>query len=173
MEIGKQSVRVGVLAALLIVPTAVLAEPPEFYLGGSWGAYRVDEGNLDENDDLLRAFVGGRFTEWFGVEGSWTDFNRVDNGNSRFNADGWGLAAVVSVPVGKTSHAFAKAGQFWWDADSSIGGAVGGHDGNDPFFGAGLRLGFNDHVALRLEWERYDVANIDLDTASIGVQVSF
>jgi hypothetical protein len=26
---------------------------------------------------------------------------------------------------------------------------------------------------LRLEWERYDVADIDLDTASIGLQFLF
>lgn len=172
MEIRTNSVRIGAVVALLLAPLPALARPG-VYFGGSWGAYSINESDLDENDNLLTGFVGAKFTDWFGVEGSWTDFNSVDNGSSRFDADGKGLAAVLSIPFGESSSAFAKAGKFWWDSNSTLGGVVGDRDGNDPFFGAGVNLGLNRNVALRLEANRYDVANADLDTATVGLQISF
>ena len=52
-------------------------------------------------------------------------------------------------------------------------GSVGDPDGDDPFGGVGVKLGFNRHVGLRVEYERFDISNIDLDTASAGVQFNF
>lgn len=178
MQISKCFFRSSASAVLLLVPLATNAdEPGEFhpgvYLGGSWGAYRINESNLDDNDDLLKGFIGAQFTNWFGLEGQWTDFNRLDSGNSSFEADGGGLAAVFSLPTGGTSALFIKLGQFWWDSDSVLGGVVGDQDGDDPFGGVGFKLGFNRHVGLRLEYERFDIANIKLDTASVGVQFNF
>lgn len=135
MEIGKRSVRIAAIAACF-APMAALARPG-VSIGGSRAAYRINESDLDEHDDLLTAFVGAKFTDWFGIEGTWTDFNHVDNGSSRLDADGKGLAAVLSAPIGLFSSVFAKAGQFCWDANSRLGGAVGDRDGNDPLFGAG------------------------------------
>ena len=171
----KQSLALIALAvSLTMLPwSTARAERPGIYLGGAWGAYSIDESALDDNDDVLRAFAGLQLSDWFGVEGSWTDFNRLDNNNNRFEADGQGLAAVFSIPLGRTSSLFAKVGNFWWETDSSIGGVVASQDGDDPFFGAGLRVGFNEHISLRLEVERYDVADIDLDTATIGLQFKF
>lgn len=171
MDIGKRSVRVAAFA-VCFAPMAAPADPG-VYLGGSWGAFRINESDLRKNDDLLTGFVGAKFTDWFGIEGSWTDFSNVDNGTSRFDADGKGLAAVLSAPFGQSSSVFAKVGQFWWDANSTLGGVVGDRDGNDPFFGAGVNLGFNRNVALRLEADRYDVSNVDLDTVTIGIQLLF
>src|SRR3990172_4978590 len=107
MRISKRFFHSCMPAVLLLVPLATYANEPDsfrpgVYLGGSWGAYRIDESNLDDNDDLLKAFIGGQFTSWFGLEGQWTDFNRLDSGNSRFEADGGGLAAVFSLPLGGT-----------------------------------------------------------------------
>ena len=177
MQISKRFFH-SCMPAVLLVPLATYANEPDsfrpgVYLGGSWGAYRIDESNLDDNDDLLKGFIGGQFTNWFGLEGQWTDFNRLDSGNSRFEADGGGLAAVFSLPIADTSSLFIKLGQFWWDSDSVLGGVVGDKDGNDPFGGVGVKLGFNRHVGLRVEYERFDISNIKLDTASVGVQINF
>lgn len=166
---------IGLPAALLLfTATPAQADRPGIYLGGSWGGYRVNESNLDDNDDLVKAFAGLQFNQWFGIEGQWTDFSRVDNGtNNRFDGDGKGLSAVLSFPLSETTSLFVKGGQFWWDANSALGGVVGSPDGNDPFFGGGVKLGFNKSLALRLEYERYDVANIKFDTVSAGLQFTF
>lgn len=174
MRINKLSSLIGLSAALVIGPmAAVQANSPGIYLGASWGAYSINESNLDDNDDLFKAVIGGQFNDWFGIEGSWVDFKRVSNGGDRFDADGKGLSAVFSMPVWESSSAFLKVGQFWWDSDSSLGGALGDSDGNDPFWGGGLKIGFTDHLALRLEAERYEVSGANLNAYTVGVEFKF
>lgn len=103
----------------------------------------------------------------------WTDFDRLNNSaGNRFEADGKGLAAVISFPFGNSSI-FVKGGQFWWDSNSSSGGVLGSRDGNDPFWGGGLRLGLTDNVSMRLEAERYDVSNTDINAYTVGLEVKF
>jgi len=161
------------VALLVGLSTAAQARSPALYLGGAWGAYSINQSNLDDNDDVLKAYVGFQFTDWLGIEGSWTDFNRLDNGTDQFQTDGKGLAVVISLPLGSASSVFAKGGQFWWDADTSVGGVSGASKGNDPFWGAGLKLGFNEHVAVRLEVERYDVDDIKIRAFTAGIEFKF
>lgn len=173
---NKITSRLALLGTLLLVPVAAThaAAANGLYVGAAWGAYTVDESSLDDNDDMLKGFVGIQINEMFGIEGQWNDFNRLSNGNNdRFEADGWGLSAMLSFPVGKESTIFAKIGNFWWDSESSFAGSARDTDGNDPFWGAGFKFGFNKHLALRIEWERYDVSSIDLDTYSVGLQFNF
>jgi OmpA-OmpF porin, OOP family len=167
MQINKLISLVGLSTILLLAPfTATYAG---LYLGGSWGAFKVNEGDLDDNDDMLKAFVGVGVNSTFSIEGQWTDFNRLSNRNGdRFDGDGMGLSAVISFPLGGGSALFAKGGNFWWDSDSSFAGSRRDPDGSDPFLGFGYRSG-----VLRLEWERYDISGVDLDTVSIGLQFGF
>ncbi|MDT8385475.1 MAG: porin family protein [Gammaproteobacteria bacterium] len=174
MRINKLSSLVGLTAALALGSMAAAqAQSPEIYVGASWGAYSINESDLDENDDVLKLVVGGQLNDWFGVEGSWVDFNRVIGGNDRFESDGKGLAAVFSMPVGDRSSVFLKVGQFWWESDSSLGGTLGASSGNDPFWGAGFKFGFSDHLALRLDAERYEVANANLNAYMVGLEFKF
>lgn len=173
MRINKLFSLIGLTVVFLPLPLAAYAEQPGVYLGASGGGYRINESDVDDNDKLVKGYVGGQLNDWFGIEGQWTDFNRLDNGNSRFDADGKGLAAVFSLSTGSASSLFLKGGQFWWDSNSAMGGVVGDKDGNDPFWGAGFKIGFNKNVGMRLEYERYDVADIKLDTATVGLQVNF
>lgn len=155
-------------AGLLAWPwTAAQAGP---YIGASWGAYQIEESNLDDNDNLWKAYGGATIAGLFGVEVSRVDFNKVGSGTASFEGDGWGLSGVLSFPLGSNSL-FVKAGQFWWDSESGLGGAVRSRDGDDPFYGVGFKFG--EGVGLRLEWERYDVADVDFNTYSIGIQIGF
>ena len=174
MRINKLYSLIGLSAVLLLGPlTAAQAQKPGLFVGVGVGAYSIDESDLSDNDHVIKAFVGGQFTNWFGVEGSWTDFNRTNSGSDRFEADGAGLSVVFSLPMGSTSSIFIKGGQYWWKSDSLLGGTLGASDGNDPFYGVGVKLGFNDHVAVRIEVERYDVASIELYTLTGGIEFKF
>lgn len=168
-----KSVPVLTAALLLGSVTAVQAQETGLYIGAGWGSYEINENSLDDNDDVIKTLVGIQFTGMFGIEGSWTDFNRINNGGDRFEADGRGLAAVLSLPVGASSAFFIKGGQFWWDADSAISSVSQSTNGNDPFWGAGVKLGFNDALALRLEVERYDVMNAQVKTLTAGLDYRF
>ncbi|HEX7044587.1 MAG TPA: outer membrane beta-barrel protein [Burkholderiales bacterium] len=160
----------SILAALSLVAAGSTAAYAGPYAGASWGAWSVDESELDENDDLWKAY-GGWQGDLLGVEATWVDFSHAGTGTQSFEADGWGLSAVLSFPVGRTTSLFAKAGQFWWDSRTVLGGVASSPDGNDPFYGVGLKFG--GPIALRLEWERFDIADVDVDTYSIGVQIGF
>lgn len=174
MRIKKISSLIGLSTVLLLGHlTAAQAKGPGMYLGASWGAYSIKKSSLDDNDDVLKAVFGGQLNDWFGVEGSWTDFSRVSGGGDRFESDGKGLSAVFSMPVGAKSTAFAKVGQFWWESDSSLGGALGASKGNDPFWGGGFKFGFTDNFALRLDAERYEVADTNLNTFTAGLEFKF
>lgn len=162
---------VGLAGVLLFVPLTAAHAASGLYLGASWGAYQINESNLDDNDDLWKAFIGVQANDLLGIEASRVDFSRTESTNSSFKGDGLGLAAVFSFPIGGGSTFFAKAGQFWWDSESSFGGAPGDPDGNDPFYGVGLKFGKG--LSLRLELERYKVADVDLDTVTVGLQLGF
>ena len=174
MRINKLGSLIGLSAVLALGPLAAAqAQKTGLYVGAAAGAYSIDESNLSDNDHVLKAYVGGQFTDWFGIEGSWSDFNRLDNDNDHFESDGAGLAAVFSLPMGSTSSLFIKGGQYWWKSDSVLGGVLGASDGNDPFWGAGVKVGFNNHLAVRLEVERYDVMDIRLNTVMGGLEFKF
>jgi hypothetical protein len=168
-----KSVPVIAAALLLGSVTAVQAQETGLYIGAGWGSYSINENNLDNNDDVIKTLVGIQFNGMFGIEGSWTDFNRINNGGDRFEADGRGLSAVLSFPVGTASAIFVKGGQFWWDSDAAINYVSQSSHGNDLFWGAGLKLGFNDALALRLEVERYDVMNAQVRTLTAGLDYRF
>ena len=174
MGIFKHSFLAGVTALLLLgTSIAAQAQGTGIYLGASWGAYSINESNLSDNDHVLKFVLGNQLLPLIGVEGSWADFNRVNNGSNNFSADGIGLAAVLSIPVLTSSSIFFKGGQFWWNSDSVLGSVLGVSSGNDPFWGAGFKYGFNDNFSLRLEAERYDVASTHLNTVTAGVEFMF
>lgn len=158
--------------ALLSVGNAY-AQKEGLYFGGSAGLYDIKENSLDEQDDFWKIFLGGQINEWFGLEASYLDFSRASKQGSSFDADGVTGAAVVSFPIGEKSAVFGKIGELWWDAESNFAGVRANTDGNDAFWGAGLKFGFTKSIALRIEYERYDIADIDLDTASAGLQITF
>lgn len=164
----------AITAALLLGSTAaVQAQSPGIYVGAAWGGYSINESNLDANDDVFKTLIGFQFSPLFGLEGSWTDFNRVNNAGDRFEADGRGLSGVLSMPIGNTSSAFFKGGQFWWDSDAFLYGVADNSNGNDLFFGLGLKFGFNETLAFRLEAERYEVLNTHLNTYTAGFDFKF
>jgi hypothetical protein len=174
MRINKLSSLIGLSAALVLGPMAVAqANDSGLYLGASWGAYSINESDLDDNDDVFKTVIGGQFNDWFGVEGTWVDFKRTGGGVSSFESDGQGLSAVFSMPVGGNSSAFLKVGQFWWESESPLGGGLGASDGNDPFWGGGFKFGFTDSLSLRLDAERYEVANADLNAFTVGLEFKF
>lgn len=174
MKINRLSFIFGLSSTLMFYPyVTAQAQTPGVYIAGSWGAYSIKKSNLDENDDVLKAIVGLQFNDLFGLEGSWTDFDNTNNGGDRFEADGKGLAAVLSFPVSNASSLFVKGGQFWWDSDSFLRGTLNTRSGNDPFWGAGFKYGFNNHFALRLEAERYDVSDTHLNTYTVGAEFKF
>ncbi|HSG93296.1 MAG TPA: outer membrane beta-barrel protein, partial [Methylotenera sp.] len=142
------------------------AEYTGLYFGAGVGSYKI---NGHSSDRVLKTLVGFQFSDFFGIEGAWTDFNRSNNGGDRFEADGQGVVAVLSFPIG----IFVKGGQFWWSSDAVLSNTSQSSHGNDLLWGAGFKFSFSDHVALRVEAERYDVLNSHLNTYTAGLDFRF
>lgn len=159
-------------ALLTTVPLAAEAQP-EFFFGAGYGAYQIDENGLDEEDALWKAYFGSMFNSSVGIELSYVDFERASDQGSSFDADGYGIALLLGAPLSSNFTIYAKGGLYFWDAESNFAGVRATDDGDDPFYGAGLKFKLGQHLALRLEYERYKLSNIDLDTANLSIQGSF
>lgn len=155
---------------------AQAAEPVGFYAGAGVGQSMVDEPFADDEDTGYQVFGGYQFNEYFGLEAAWTDFGdvRLTGGVGRLEADTLSLAAVGTLPFTENFSAYAKAGLHSWDADVSaaeIGRAS--DDGTDPTYGLGLQYRFSDAFALRGEYSRFEMDDVDVDLAQVQVRFDF
>ncbi len=172
------------LCCSLAAPVAVSQTSSEReirpYLGGGVGYYRLeDEDFLNENDRLKdnrgtwRAFGGVEFGRIFSLQVGHIDFGRSEDGNAEMEADGNTVAGMVALPVTDVFAPYAKVGNLSWDRERSLGPLSSSDSGDDPFYGAGVRLTLTDHTDLRLQYERFQLDDTDLDMASAGIQFNF
>ena len=80
-----------------------------------------------------------------------------------------------TLPFTEQFSGYAKAGYQRWDLDTAIPGLTGTADdnGNDLTYGVGLQYRFNDTVALRGEYSRFEFEDLDADLAQVQVRFDF
>ncbi|HYV85363.1 MAG TPA: outer membrane beta-barrel protein [Patescibacteria group bacterium] len=168
---------------LVLCSTAAMAGP--FYIGASAAKtnLKVDElgDSFDSSDTTYKAFAGFRFFKFFGLEGGYVDFGNQNDTTSGIDlsvdATAWDLFAVGVLPLGKHFELFGKFGYFRWDRNAEASGAVTDSDsssGNNPVYGAGMAFVFGKHFAVRLEYEKYQMSDVDdLNQESAGLELRF
>ena len=167
------------LAVLIGAATfgAQAAEDQGFYVGAGAGQSFVDEGSYDDEDTAFSAFGGYQFNRYFGLEAGYVDFGELepDAAGQALEASTVYLAAVGTLPFTEKFSGYAKAGFQRWDLDTALPGATGTADdnGNDPTYGVGLQYRFNDAVALRGEYSRFELEDVDADLAQVQVRFDF
>jgi hypothetical protein len=150
------------------------------YVGGGAGYMRIDNQDfLDDDNDFrdnrgaFKAYAGANATDIFGLEVSHVEFGDTEDGPFQMEAQGQTIAATVGVPVGDDGSVYLKAGQLYWDADSTIDGLVSVNDnGNDNFAGIGMRVGGDEGLGIKLEYEQYDIGSAEVDMPSISLNVA-
>lgn len=154
-------------------------------------------GSSEDDDDTGWKILGGyQVNPYFGVEASWVDLGEysikaeVGGANpgqvkSKLDLSGaFNLGVTAGYPFTDRLSAFAKIGAVFWDADveSTASLAFGtasskdDDDGTDLSFGLGIRYYVTDHIALRADWDRYQIggdADTDVDLWSVAVQYKF
>ena len=160
------------VTAVALIPPSAMADP-ETYIGAGYGAYQFEENSIDQSDSFWKGYIGTMFNSAIGMELSFVDFSRATDQGSTFDADGYGAALVLAFPMTENLALYAKGGLYFWDAESRFAGISASDDGDDPFYGAGLKFKLNEALDLRVEYERYEISNIDLDAASAALQFSF
>lgn len=121
----------------------------------------------------MKVFIGADYRRVIGVELAYIDFGRASDGDSRLDARGWAPAALASLPLTTDLAVYGKAGQLFWKTDRRTADARGSDDGSDFFYGGGVRYAVTDHMDLRLEHERFELRNADLDLTTIQMQARF
>jgi len=171
-----------------------------FYLGGSLGSANLDgsfrddydnkfedgvtDVNFKDDDAGYKIFAGYNFGVVplidLALEGSYIDFGEgasaIQDGNATVGVKGWdafGLAGVKLGPIG----VFAKAGAIAWDSESAIRHTDkhnDNHDGSgtDPAYGAGVRFQLGS-LAIRAEYERFDIDDSEIEYVSVGAAWTF
>lgn len=162
-------------------PVSANGMTPQGYVGGGIGYYRVEDEDFPENDDefedereAYKGFVGAMLTRHVGIEASYIDFAEASDNGFDADADGVAIAALGQLPLGQAASLYAKGGLLSWDID--VQGPLGtsaDDDGEDPFYGFGARLGLAGALGLRLEYERFELDNTDVDLASANLEFRF
>ena len=171
-------VSAALLAAMAFAGAPALAADNGIYLGVGVGASGLEYDDLDFDGDATgyKVIVGWRFLDWLAVEGNYVDFGSPDDTvlGERFKADADALSvsALVFLPLGPVDL-FGRVGAVNWDGEvSSVSLGDFKDDGTDVSYGVGaqFRLG---SLALRAEYEMFDLGDSDVDLISLGVTWTF
>lgn len=114
---------------------------------------------------------------------------RLDaEGSAQLDANGIMASALISIPIGPHVSVFGRLGVLAWDADLSANASgtirIGGRritfddlreagqsrSGTDAAYGAGMRFAFNENMAIRAEFTRFET--IDVNSGWLGLEVS-
>ncbi|MGO1540161.1 MAG: outer membrane beta-barrel protein [Luteimonas sp.] len=177
--INKYRLSALALSAALLGGTAFAAQSAEqgFYAGVGAGQSYVDKRGYDDDDTAFSAFGGYQFNRYFGLEVGYADFGKLESrgDGERLDASAAYFTAVGTLPFTDRFSGYARAGIQRWDLDRALPALTGSNDdsGNDPLYGVGLQYRFNDHVALRGEYTRFEIKDADLDLAQLQVRFDF
>ena len=184
--------------AALAGGTAQAATPVDegWYVGASAGRsdFAFDDGSGEFDEDSYAVHGGYRLNRNFALEAG-----HADLGGARFVYDcpaglvcvpelyptvvnqsftRTHLALVGIVPVGERVELFAKVGFAQVRNDESVrfgnyGTADDPDDSPETVLGLGGRLFLSPSWALRLEWDRSQVADVEADGYWLGVEYRF
>ena len=147
----------------------------DLYLGVGLGQSDVDvsaadlgELNFDQKGIAWKAYFGGRFLSFAGVELDYINFGKPDGGNSELKYTGLAGYGLYYLPIPlPVLDVYLKAGLARLDVKGSL-------DFQDTklAYGAGLQLNLSS-FALRAEYERFKAKGAKPSLLSVGFQKSF
>ena len=147
---------------------------------------------VDDEDTSLKLQVGYWASDTIGLEFGYVDlgevqFDATSDGSGSFYAagpvdfdvavDGLALGANIRLPLDQTFALATRLGVFQWDLEATLSDSTGGitldDDGTDLYFGLGVLASINRDFALKLEFERYQVDDGDIDVFALGAEFTF
>lgn len=137
----------------------------------------------DSSDRVVKAYTGGMFNEYFGIELAYFNTGNIDRNGGRVRAHGGNVSLIAQAPLGAMAAVYAKVGgTYAWTKTSvgplAVGIASGDESDAGPSYGAGLRINASRNWAFILEWERHTLNFAGDDKngtkmTTLGVQYRF
>lgn len=177
------------VGAMALMTTQVWAVTPSPYLGASIGQSQMEESldgsKFDGSDTAFKIFGGFRFNDFLAAEASYTDFGEPDDSvlletirvNLSADVQAWELSGVGIIPLSQRFELFGKIGIVTWDADvtgtTDFFSTSESDSGTDLTYGVGARFFATPNLAIRGEWQFYDIDGGDLDTDMLSAGVAY
>lgn len=180
----------------LIVPGALLALPiatvahadarpkPGLYVGGGIGYNRIESDEIPNSDDELtddhvgyKGIAGFRLGPVLSIEGQYIDFGTAEDGDNEVDASGWTAGVTLTLPLTERINPYGKLGALFWEVDGRSAGVTPplrvNEDGTDFTYGVGVAFGLTESLALRAEYERFELDETNVDLGSANLTYSF
>ena len=175
--------RLGALAAILAYASTATADHRISPYPGTAGAY-LGGGftRVDVNDPSNLGLFGADLEDSSFVELGYVDFGEYESefgfpGSGlqpiTLEADGVTLGAELGIPLAEDLALFAKGGMVFWEANGLAGGFGLEQEGEDPFFGAGMRFRLAPNLEVTGSFERYRLDDVDVDVSTLGFALRF
>lgn len=147
----------------------------------------------DDKDTGWKILAGNQFNQNAAVEFGYIDLGKGTigisgppgvGGNAVWEATGFNLALVGTLPVNNEFGVLGRIGIFRWDLDFNVSG-VGGStsasaSGTDLTYGVGVKYDFNKTIGMRAEWEKFkdvgdenETGQGDIDLLSLSLVFRF
>lgn len=171
----------GLSLIFLLLTAGVVYADSGLYAGASLGRTMIDDdlGGLPIDDEAtaFSAKVGVDFGNNIALEGGYLNLGEVSvntlAGIIDGEVDGGTVAAVFSLPVSDNLSLTAKAGMFFWQSELRSPNFTFAEDGEDLFYGIGLRADLNEQLSITGEWDRIKFDEADANLLFVGVGFRF
>ena len=168
------------LVSLAILLSAVLLAVPdaqaEVVLGVKVGQSEIEISSFKDSESTAQFYGGYRFMKFVGFELEWSQlgqFQDTSGPTSTYEINRLDLFVVGVIPISRF-EIYGKVGYGYWDGTRLTTGVNFGADGTEPAFGIGFAVKFAGILALRVEYEEFDVDTIDkLTMAAVGLDFRF
>lgn len=127
---------------------------------------------INTDDTGYRLFGGLAVSPYLRLEGGYIDFGEI-NGSESVHADGTTLGLEVAAPLGYDMSAFLRGGLLLWESELSTPGFSLFREGEDPYYGIGIRFWATPRLSIVGAFERFELANDHIDVSSLGFSVGF
>lgn len=162
--------------------------PGATYIGLNAGIsnYRLNNGAgnfpADQRKNSYSIYGGGYFSENFGLELGYTDFERFNRAGGSTKADGTSISLVGKLPVSPSFNLLGKLGTTYGRTEVSANPASGIASGKETGWGVNYGIGaeymFSTNVSAVLQYDEYRLkfpgqGNDKISTTSLGIRYNF
>ena len=156
----------------LISTTTVLADNSFYVAANALNADYESEEDASGFNVALGTYLGNRVS----VEVGYADFGSVGDAFNEFDSSSVQLSAIGYLPIGNKGGVFGRIGAERIKLEGSIVSAGqtirGSNEETNPFFGIGGYYNVLDNVDVRVEYQKHEIFEVDVDTISAGLTVS-
>jgi opacity protein-like surface antigen len=162
--------------------------PGATYIGINAGQsnYRLNNGvggfASDQRKNAYSIYGGGYFSNNFGVELGYTDFDRINRAGGSTKAEGFSVSLVGKLPLSPSFNLLGKLGTTYGRTDVSSNPASGIASGKEAkwglSYGIGAEYAFNSSWSGVLQYDEYNMkfagtGNDRINTTSLGIRYKF